>query len=653
MTPRKNLRQRTSLKTSMKTAIIAGTAAVSGLVVLLLVVFNMTRETDSKAQSSMNYKRSEVIRDTSTVLRGSINQKIISVMIEASGKGSALKVSSMLFSSEGTSMPVENNIENARLWFTASNSEFMPSRQVGSTIIKMTSGNFEMECNTTLENGKNYFWLTYDIRPEAAANPASVNATCKEIRIGAIAYKPTDLNVSTKKFIAANIPYYSMGNFSVNNLNAWNSKRDGTGNSPRQLNQNRNSFFIQAGHKMISSTGSNLQTLVVENGGELKITAPLRLNTMYIASGGMVQQDASVTDFYCFNDFYMESGSSYIHNNTGYMPGLHCHFSASSNQVFNQAGSGTFAYNTKWGNVIMDITTPSDIDIDRNFTNVAGDFIIRKTGGDNGMQSTHCIFTGSTDTMNISGNFIIEGGIFSGMRSRKHDQLVVNIKGDLIVKGGMITDADSKQNQGATIMSIQGNVALSGGMLKFDNGSGSAMIFNGEGTSRWYQKPSCTAMLGNIIISGKREMVIKGDKLGDISAKGLLDVQPGSRLSCGSFPVTGTGHFMLQDNATLGIGHPDGISSTENKGNILTARRIYHSGANYCYYTGSTPQKTGVFITKPAANTVRRIILEKEQSGQTLGLSQDITVSEQVLINKGDIRTHGFDMNLPKISDRN
>ncbi|MBK9638959.1 MAG: hypothetical protein IPO63_14575 [Bacteroidetes bacterium] len=41
---RKNLRQQTALKTKLRLTFIATTAAVSGLVVLLIVVFNLTKK---------------------------------------------------------------------------------------------------------------------------------------------------------------------------------------------------------------------------------------------------------------------------------------------------------------------------------------------------------------------------------------------------------------------------------------------------------------------------------------------------------------------------------------------------------------------------------------------------------------------------------
>ncbi|MBK9638958.1 MAG: hypothetical protein IPO63_14570 [Bacteroidetes bacterium] len=218
-------------------------------------------------------------------------------MVETSGKGTPIKVNSFTFSAAGTSLPVEQNIENARLWYTGNDPEFSIQQNVGTTIPTINDKPFVFSASQTLLPGKNFFWLTFDVLTNANSTPGTIDAICKEIRIGAISYLPTVGDPIGKRFVQSNIPFYSMGNFSLSKVNSWNSKRDGSGMPPRQMNEVRNSYFIQSGHRMISSTGSNLQTLVIEKGGELRITSPLRLNAMYVAFGGVVQMDTSINDF--------------------------------------------------------------------------------------------------------------------------------------------------------------------------------------------------------------------------------------------------------------------------------------------------------------------------------------------------------------------
>ncbi|CAN5476797.1 hypothetical protein BH11BAC2_BH11BAC2_05960 [soil metagenome] len=643
---RKNqIRQHTALRTTLRLTLIAATAAVAGLMVLLIVVFNITQDQIGHAQSSMAFKGAEIIQDSSNVLRGSINQRVVGVIVETSGKGNPCKMNAIVFNARGTSEPVQQNIENARLWYTSGENTFLPTQQVGTTVTKIDEKNFEFTCNTVLQAGKNYFWLTYDVKPDAATGPGTIDAVCEDIRIGAISYRPIISNPLGKRFTDPNIPYFSMGNFAVNNLGAWNSKRDGSGVTPKQLNATRNSYFIQAGHKMISSTGSSLQTLVVENGGALRITAPLRLNTMYVACGGTVQMDVAVEDYYCFNTFHMQNGGNYIHNNTGYLPGLHCDFDERSNQTFFQYSQGTFPYNISWGNVMIDATTPLNLDIQRYFQNVKGDLEIRKTGlSDNGL------FSGGSDTMRIGGSFIMSGGNFSGISGKESTLLLIEVGQNLVMKNGAFTDADRLKNNGKTILRIKGDVMLLGGTFKFDQAKGSLLTFDQDGVTRWIQKSTCTVTLGDVNICNGHDVIIKGEKMGDLASGNNIVVGSGGRLFCGMFPVSGMGKFFLNDNATLGIGHPDGIYSTGEKGNIQTSSRQFDSGANYCYYTGSQPQQTGVFTTTPEVNTVRRLILDKDRSSQVLSLSQDLNIRDKVSINKGDIKESGFELKLPRMS---
>jgi hypothetical protein len=650
MTRRKSVRQETALKTTLRITIIAVAASITGLVVLLILIFNFMKEERGNAAQTMAFRSCTTIQDTSNVLRGAMNQKIIGVVVETAGTGNPAKLTSMQFTSNGTSMPIGQNIENARLWYTATDQEFMPIQQVGSTIDNFGDKPFEITCNQYLQTGKNYFWLTFDIKPDAAYAPGFIDATCNEIRIGAITYKPLISAPAGKRFTEPNVPYYSMGNFPANNVNGWNSRRDGSGVPPKQINASRNSYFIQAGHRIISSTGASLQTVVVEKGGELKITSPLRLNTMNIACGGIVQQDVTVTDYYCFNVFNMENGANYIHNNTGYFPGLVCNLKPHSNQVFYQYGEATFAYHNVWGNVMIDASTPLDIDIQKNFSNIQGDLEIHKTGNLASNDKQNGIFCGGNDTLNIGGSLIISGGNFLGMRSKEFKTLNMMIGKNLVVKDGNLYDADFN-SKGNTIFNVQGDVVMTGGKVQLENGSGSCLNFSGNGETRWFQKSSANINLCSVTVSNGRVLTIKGDRLGDIGKKSLLDVQENSKLVCNEYAVTGQGNFLLQDNASIVIGSKQGISTEGDEGNIRTKGRIFHSGANYVYSTSSQPQITGNFTTRPEVNTIRKLIIEKESSSQKVTLSQNLKITEQVMINKGELIENGKELKLPRITE--
>lgn len=635
---RKNLRQQTALKTKLRLTLIATTTAISGLVVLLIVVFNLTKKEEGRAATSMTYKQSTTVQDTSGVLRGSINQKVIGVVVETSGKGTPVKVNSFTFSATGTSMPIEQNIENARLWYTGNDPEFSIQQIVGTTIPTLTDKPFVFSASQTLLPGKNFFWLTFDVLTNANSTPGTVDAICKEIRIGAISYLPVVSDPMGKRFIQSNIPFYSMGNFSLTKVNSWNSKRDGSGMPPRQMNEVRNSYFIQAGHRMISSTGSNLQTLVIEKGGELRITSPLRLNAMYVACGGVVQMDTTINDFYSFNEFYMDNGAMYIHNSTGWFPGLKNMLSPKSTQLFFKYGTNTFRPEINFGNLVLDAADVASIDLGGKVEQIQGDFEIRKTGRE--LSGIH--FSGNSN-LKIQGSFIQMGGLFFGA---SNGILTCSVAQDFIIKGGEFYDSKmDKAKQKATLkMNVKEDVILLNGIFITDMSSTSEFILSGNGTSRWIQKPLCKVNLGNITVANTHVLQIKGEAFGDISKGYSFQISDGAELYCEKVVVKGEGEFVLENNAMLAIGHPEGIYSNGSKGNIQTAKRTFSSGATYYYYLNSHPQETGVFQTQPKQNVIGKLVVNKASTSQVLNLSQNLILESPCMVTLGDIRSNGFEL---------
>ena len=141
--------------------------------------------------------------------------------------------------------------------------------------------------------------------------------------------------------------------------------------------------------------------------------------------------------------------------------------------------------------------------------------------------------------------------------------------------------------------------------------------------------------------------------MGDITAGHKLTIEPYAKILCGNAVVYGEGEFHLSDQSMIGVGHPQGIASKGQKGNIRTAERYFSSGATYMYYTQSQPQEMGTFETTPVDKTVRALVLNKEKAGLALNLSSDLTVSEKIQIQQGDIKEGEYDLQLPAISAKN
>jgi hypothetical protein len=640
---RKSLLQKNKVKTTLRQTMVATAAAVSGLVVILLVIFNLFEEEEGRAaENNMIYKSATVIQDTTNVLRGARNQMVIGVRLDFAGNRNPAKVGALVFSAVGTAVPISRNVSNARLWYTAESSDFQAINQVGSTVKLVDSKDFTIQVNREVKPGANYFWLTFDIDAQATTSPGAIDAACREIRIGAISYRPDIPSPAGKRFVEANIPYYSMGNFAINKLNSWNSKRDGSGIAPRQLNETRNSYFIQSGHVMISSNGGNLQTLVVENGGELKITSPLRLNTVYVACGGKMEQEAEVSDYYCFNNFILEGGAQYIHNNTGLFPGLNCRFSPASTVQFIRIGEKTLMRESliNWGCVTITPEEMKEVSLDP-FTNVFGSLQIKSA-------TRKLICTSSLPgTSRISGDLVLDGVSFLGSQGRNKNNLSLHIGGNLLLTNSTFTTGVF----GNYDLFIKGNVSLQDASIWLGSNN-TTCHFSGMGTTRWSQNTGSDAILGNTIIEPLHELRVESEAFAELAPRCTFVVEAGADFYCGKSILTGDGTFILEDLATLGIGNTEGLHSEAFRGNIQTAGRIYNSGATYVFNGAGTYQQTGIFETAPAKNTVRSLIIEKERKSQVLTLSQDISIEDQFHIARGDIRTGNFELRVPQMQVR-
>ncbi|MBK9638428.1 MAG: hypothetical protein IPO63_11680 [Bacteroidetes bacterium] len=143
--------------------------------------------------------------------------------------------------------------------------------------------------------------------------------------------------------------------------------------------------------------------------------------------------DTSINDFYSFNEFYMDNGAMYIHNSTGWFPGLKNTLCPKSTQLFFKYGTSTFRSEINFGNLVLDAADVSSIDLGGKVEHIQGDFEIRKTGKD-----LSGIFFSGNSTLNIHGSFIQMGGLFFGASS---GNLTCSVDQDFILKGGEFYDS--------------------------------------------------------------------------------------------------------------------------------------------------------------------------------------------------------------------
>lgn len=646
-TNRRRFRQRGGVRTSVKVAFILAGTSVAGLVALLLVVFNLTRDEVSMAGTEpMIFISADVVQDTNMVLRGSCNNMVIGVVIETRGTGNPIKVSSIDFSTKGTTAPVEKQIEHARLWYTGTDKNFVTYAQVGNTI-DVPGSNFNMVLEKALQAGKNYFWLTFDVKQDATDKNAMVDAECTSLKISVTDFLPLISSPAGNRKITNNIAFYSTGNKSVNNADAWNSKRDGSGVAPKNMIDSRYSFFIQSGHSMYASKEVTLPIIMVETGGTLNSKAVLKLNSLFVMSEGIYQQDAEMTGQTGINRMVIYNGGNYIHNNNGRIAGLSSEFYPKSSQTFLDYGESTFPDDQYWGTVQINASQSLNMNIKNKFSHVKGDLDLRKTGQ---------FYSEGNDTMNIGGNLIISGGTFSGIKGNGHT-LVINVEKDFIMKNGMFRDADIMAKESHTVLNLNDDFLVMDGTFDFNNAADGKSEINIQNnfTSRiyWTQKKGSKVTLCNVNIKDNKEVVLKGERMGDVAKGRAITVESGSKLMCDNYTVTGAGKFVLSDNATLGIGHIKGINSKTPDGNILTGERIFSSSANYIYYSGTTPQETGDFETQPVQSTIKSLLIKKSAPGQEVIMTQNFFVTGNAVVSMGSLNKGKFKLELARLSNPN
>jgi hypothetical protein len=96
------------------------------------------------------------------------------------------------------------------------------------------------------------------------------------------------------------------------------------------------------------------------------------------------------------------------------------------------------------------------------------------------------------------------------------------------------------------------------------------------------------AELDTVIVGASHIINLTDDVLNDAEIQ-ILDT---GTLSTGSFTVSGSGMFSLLPGGTLEIGSAEGITSTDDAGNIRSDVRSFSTGANYVY-SGTSIQFTG------------------------------------------------------------
>ncbi len=192
-------------------------------------------------------------------------------------------------------------------------------------------------------------------------------------------------------------------------------------------------------------------------------------------------------------------------------------------------------------------------------------------------------YSGSgTSTLQINGNWIINSG------ATLTSTLSANIllRGELDIRGNLNLHPVTSGGTGRSIFFTGTNNLIKGnGNLSMNNNFRNLEVFSGS---------ICSLERGINL-----PLVVH-----------TFLVNSGATLHTRTFPIEGNGSFTADNDATLGIGLPEGISNNDITGNIRTLTRNFNEGANYLY-EGDGNQETGnglpasingLGINKPSGN---------------------------------------------------
>lgn len=141
--------------------------------------------------SPMTYISSTATQNTNDVGAGTNNNQVIGIEVVTSGTTSPLSVDGFRFFTNGTTS-YSTDIQNAKVYYTGTSSTFSTTVQFGTTFATppAPSSNMDITGSQTLQEGTNYFWLTYDV-PAGATINNFIDAACNYVTVNATNQSPT------------------------------------------------------------------------------------------------------------------------------------------------------------------------------------------------------------------------------------------------------------------------------------------------------------------------------------------------------------------------------------------------------------------------------------------------------------------------------
>lgn len=239
-------------------------------------------------------------------------------------------------------------------------------------------------------------------------------------------------------------------------------------------------------------------------------------------------------------------------------------------------------------------------------TSVAGNLRIVSTG----TGALRIATTSASFSSTIAGDFIMEGGSTAFTTSGTS---TINVTGNVDISGGTLSMSDGT---GSSTLNVTGNFSHTGGTI--------TEISSGSGTIRFVKSGMQTYTSGGTVLNTIHFTVLGG-----------------STLNMGTSAITGGGNFTLSSGAALGIGSPQGITTTATGavGNIqVTGTRSYNTAAGYIY-NGTAAQTAGNGLP----TTVGSLTIDNPAG---FALPGNLVCSGDLNLLQGNFSTGGFTLSV-------
>lgn len=368
----------------------------------------------------MEYVSSTTTQNSLKIAAGKINQQIIGIEVVTSGTSSPLIITSFTVNANGTATPVENNIENARIYFTGSSDQFDAVNQFGTTAATVTTGDFDITGSQELVGGINYFWLTFDTKTSAGIGDV-IDAECVSMIVNSSVRIPDITAPVGNRVVSGPLA----GTFTIGTGGDY----DSFGSAASELNilgiNGEVTFMVNTGvyNEQIwlqeIEGSSDLNTITFQSSTGNAEDVILQFEPITSAQNYVVQ--LSGTDNISFQNMTVQNTGTSEFGRVFYFNGVCDYVQITGNNINGREVTGTLNWNQRFAYSVILVEESPDYAF--NYGSVQNNII---TGGSNAVRLSGQYNSPLTETGAIVTGNTITGFAYEGIHLYYQDAPVVN-----------------------------------------------------------------------------------------------------------------------------------------------------------------------------------------------------------------------------------